>query len=194
MNVDVADSRFLYTSLVALVALMRLAELGVSRHNIRRLLNRGGVEVGRSLYPWMVVVHTSFLVACVAEVWLLDRPLTPLLAIAMLCLLGVAAGLRWWAISTLGDRCSTRVVFVPGDPPVTTGPFRWLRHPNYLAVMIEFVALPLVHTAWLTAAAFSLANGIVLAIRVKTEEAALASSSNYLEVMHDRPRFHPGRK
>jgi methyltransferase len=142
----------------------------------------------------MVAVHTGFLGACVAEVWLLNRPLIPHLAWIMLGLLVVAAGIRWWVISTLGDRWSTRVVFVPGEPPATGGPFRWLRHPNYLAVIVEFLALPLVHTAWLTAVVFSIANGVVLTLRVRTEEAALAEGGDYLHVMHDRPRFHPGRK
>ena len=150
---DPLDSRTLYTGLVAIVALMRLAELVLSRRNIARLFERGAVEVGHSLYPWMVAVHTTFLVACVTEVWLLDRPLIFGLEVVMLCLLVVAAALRWWVISSLGDRWSTRVVLVPGDPPVTTGPFRWLRHPNYLAVIVEVAALPLVHTAWITALA-----------------------------------------
>jgi methyltransferase len=192
--VDPLDLRILYTALVATVALMRLAELAVSRRNIARLLERGGVEVGQSLYPWMVAVHTVFLVACVAEVWLFDRPLIPGLAVFMLCLLAIAAILRWWVISALGDRWSTRVVFVPGDPPVTTGPFRWLRHPNYLAVIIEFFALPLVHTAWLTAIVFSVANAALLVSRVRTEETALAANSDYRDVMHRRPRFYPGRR
>lgn len=194
MNVDLTDSRLLYTALVAFVAVMRLAELGVSKRHFERLLSRGGIEVGRSLYPWMVAVHAAFLASCVAEVWLLDRPLIPLLALAMLFLLGTAGGLRWWVISVLGDRWNTRVVIVPGDPPVTSGPFQLLRHPNYLAVMIEMVALPLVHTAWLSAIAFTVANGIVLSFRVRTEETALGSSSNYLEVMDDRQRFFPRRR
>jgi methyltransferase len=112
----------------------------------------------------------------------------------MLGLLIIASGLRWWAISALRGRWSTRVVFVPGDPPVTGGPFRWLRHPNYLAVILEFLALPMLHTAWLTAVIFSIANGVVLTSRVRTEEAALSEGSNYLDVMQDRPRFHPGLK
>jgi methyltransferase len=192
--VDFSDSRILYTALVAAVVVMRLAELALSRRNIARLLDRGAVEVGHSLYPWMVAVHTGFLGACVAEVWLLERSLIPPLAGVMLALLVVAAGIRWWVISTLGERWSTRVVFVPGEPPATGGPFRWLRHPNYLAVIIEFLALPLVHTAWLTAAVFSAANGAVLALRVRTEETALATGSDYLRVMRNRPRFYPGRK
>jgi methyltransferase len=188
------DSRILYTVLVALVALMRLAELALSRRNIARLRARGAAEAGRSLYPWMVAVHGGFLASCVAEVWLLGRSPIPLLSGLMLGILIVAAILRWWVISTLGERWSTRVVFVPGEPPVTGGPFRWLRHPNYLAVILEFLALPLVHMAWLTAVVFSVANAVVLRIRVRTEESALSGTSNYLAVMGDRPRFHPGRK
>jgi methyltransferase len=191
---EFSDSRVLYTALVAAVALMRLVELAVSRRNIERLFDRGAVEAGRSLYPWMVAVHAGLLAACVAEVWLLDRSPIPVVALIMLGLLVAASGLRWWVISNLGDRWSTRVVFVPGEPPETGGPFRWLRHPNYLAVIVEFLALPLVHMAWLTAVAFSIANGVVLAFRVRTEEAALADGSDYLHLMQDRPRFHPGRK
>jgi methyltransferase len=191
---ELSDSRILYTALVAAVALMRLVELAVSRRNIARLFERGAIEVGRSLYPWMVAVHAGLLVACVAEVWLLERALIPDLAVVMLGLLVFAAAIRWCVISTLGDRWSTRVVFVPGQPPVTGGPFRWLRHPNYLAVIIEFAALPLVHTAWWTAVAFSLANGVVLWFRVRTEEGALAGDGEYLSIMGDRPRFYPGRK
>ena len=188
---DPLDSRILYTSLVATVALMRLGELALSRRNIARLFARGAVEVGQSLYPWMVAVHTTFLGACVAEVWLMHRPLIPGLAAVMLVVLSVAAALRWWVISTLGERWSTRVVFVPGEPSEREGPFRWLRHPNYLAVILEFAALPLVHTAWLTAVVFSIANGVILGLRVRTEEASLAEESDYLRVMCDRPRFHP---
>ena len=153
---------------------MRLVELAVSRRHIARLKARGAVEVGFSHYPWMVAVHASFLVACVLEVWLLDRPWLPPLALAMLTLLVAAAALRYWVIATLGERWSTRVVLVPGEAPVATGPFRWLRHPNYLAVVVEFLALPLVHTAWLTAVVFSVAHAFVLRARIAVEEAALA--------------------
>ncbi|MEJ2580599.1 MAG: isoprenylcysteine carboxylmethyltransferase family protein [Acidobacteriota bacterium] len=191
---ELPDSRILYTALVAAVAMMRVVELAVSRRNITRLLQRGATEAGRSLYPLMVVIHAGLLVSCVAEVWILERPFVPLLAAPMLGAMALAAGLRWWVISTLGDRWSTRVVFVPGEPPVTDGPFRWIRHPNYLAVILEFLALPLVHTAWVTAVVFGLANGIVLASRIRTEEAALSADSAYPRLMRDRPRFHPGHK
>jgi methyltransferase len=117
----------------------------------------------------MVAVHTAFLIACPLEVWLLSRPVIPPLALAMLMLLALAAAVRCWVIATLGDRWSTRVFFVPGEPWVTTGPYRWIRHPNYLAVIVEFMALPMVHTAWLTAAVFSAANALVLRTRIGVE-------------------------
>lgn len=188
------DSRMVYTSLVAMVAVMRLIELAISRRNIARLEARGGIEVGRSLYPWMVAVHTLFLVACVAEVWLLHRPfILPIAAIA-LGLLVAAAALRIWVMVTLGERWSTRVIVLPESAPVTGGPFRWMRHPNYLAVVVEIVALPMVHTAWLTAVVFSLANAFVLSSRIRTEEKALVESGSYLNDMGNRPRFFPGAR
>ena len=188
------DSRVLYTGLVALVGVMRLVELVVSRRNVARLKARGAVEVGRSLYPWMVAVHAGFLVACVAEVWLLDRPFLPRLAAVCLGLLVGAAALRWWVMATLGRRWSTRVLILPDSAPISGGPYRRLRHPNYLAVVVEFVALPMVHTAWLTAVFFSLANAAVLRRRIRTEEAALSAAGDYQRVMGQKPRLIPGVK
>lgn len=185
------DSRVVYTSLVAVVAVMRLIELAISRRNIARLEARGAIEVGRSLYPWMVAVHTLFLVACVAEVWLLHRPFIRPIAAVTLGLLVAASALRIWVMVTLGERWSTRVVVLPEAKPVKGGPFRRIRHPNYLAVVVEIAALPMVHTAWLTAVVFSLANALVLSSRIRTEEKALAEFGPYLNDMGDRPRFLP---
>ena len=107
-------------------------------------------------YRWMVLLHTAFLVCCPLEVWLLGRPFLPWLGIPMLLLLVVlATGLRYWVITTLDGRWTTRIVVLPGASPVTGGPYRFLRHPNYLAVITEIFALPLVHTAWITAIVFS---------------------------------------
>lgn len=167
-------SHLLYTLLVALVAGERLLELAVSKRHERRLAARGGYEVGRGHYPVMVVLHTGVLVACVAEPWLLGRPFLPHLGWPMLALVTATMTLRWWVIATLGERWTTTVWVVPGETPVTGGPFRWLRHPNYLAVAVELVALPLVHTAWLTAALFGGANLWLLAHRIRVEERALA--------------------
>ena len=169
------DTRWLYTGLVLLVAVARLVELAVAGRNQRWLMARGAVEVGGGHYPAMVAQHALFLVACVVEVWWLGRPFVPLLAAAMSVLLVAAMSLRFWVIATLGERWTTRILVRPGLPLVTGGPYRWLRHPNYLAVVIEIAALPLVHGAWLTAVVFSAANAVLLAVRIRTENAALES-------------------
>jgi methyltransferase len=168
-----ADSRTLYSVLIAGVAAQRLFELRLSRRHLRALLARGGFEAAPRHYRAMVILHGAFLAACLLEVWLLRRPWRPALAAAMAALLLAAAALRVWAIATLGERWTTRIVCLPGAPRVVAGPYRFLRHPNYLAVAMEMAALPLLHGAWLTAAVFSAANAAVLAVRIPAEEAAL---------------------
>jgi methyltransferase len=159
--------------LIGLVVVERLAELGVARRNLAWARSKDGIEYGRRHYPWIVLAHTGLLLACPAEVWLLGRPFIPALGWPMLAIVLLAQGLRWSCIATLGRQWNTRVVVVPGMPLVGTGPYRWLRHPNYVAVVAEGVALPLVHTAWLTALAFTLVNAVLLTIRIRVEEAAL---------------------
>jgi methyltransferase len=187
------DSRWVYTALVGVVAVQRGVELAIARRNSRRLLARGGLESGQGHYGWMVLLHGAFLVACPMEVWLWQRPLLPPLAVVMAALLGVATIVRIQAIRALGDRWTTRVIHLPGAEPVVTGPYRWLRHPNYLAVMLEILALPLLHTAAVSAVVFSAANGILLAIRIRTEERALSEGTAYERALGDRPRLWPGR-
>jgi methyltransferase len=186
------DTRLLYTLLVAAVALGRLIELRIAERHRRRLMARGGFESGAGHYPWMVALHTAFLLCCPLEVWLLDRPFLPALAAAMLALLLGAVGLRWWVIATLGERWTTRILILPGTSPVAGGPYRFLRHPNYLAVVAEIAALPLVHTAWTTALAFSMLNAWLLRVRIRAEEKALAGASDYEAVFDGRPRLLPG--
>ncbi|MFN8226582.1 MAG: isoprenylcysteine carboxyl methyltransferase family protein [Mycobacterium sp.] len=163
----------MYYLLILAVAVERLAELVVSKRNAQWAMSRGGREYGRRHYPVMVVIHTLLLVGCVAEVWLLHRPFLPWLGWPMLALVVVAQALRWWCITTLGHRWNTRVIVVPDAPLVNAGPYRWLHHPNYVAVVIEGIALPLVHTAWVTALCFTVANALLLAVRIRVENAAL---------------------
>lgn len=169
---DASASRLLFTGLVVLVAAQRLAELAVSRRNEAELRARGAVEVGAGHYPFMVALHAAFLVSCPAEVWLLGRPFVPALAGVALAVLLAASALRAWTLATLGGRWTTRVLVLPGERPVTRGPYRFLRHPNYLVVALEVAALPLVHTAWATAVAFSAAHGLLLRVRIRAEERA----------------------
>ncbi len=174
-----------YTLLVVLVGLERVAELVVSTRNVGWARRRGGVERGQGHYPPMVVLHTGLLAGALLEVWLLDRPFLPVLGWSMVALVVLAQALRWWCIASLGRHWSTRVVVVPGAPMVRRGPYRWggsssspwsapLRHPNYVAVVVEGLALPLVHGAWLTALVFTVLNAWLLRVRVRTEERALA--------------------
>ncbi|WP_030147088.1 MULTISPECIES: isoprenylcysteine carboxyl methyltransferase family protein [unclassified Streptomyces] len=168
------SSEALFTLLVLAVGLERVAELAVSRRNTVWSLARGGVESGRGHYPFMVVLHTALLAGALVEVWARRPDAVPPLAWAMLGLVAVAQGLRWWCIATLGRQWNTRVIVVPGAARVTGGPYRWIPHPNYVAVVIEGLALPLVHVAWATAAVFTVLNGALLATRVRAEDAALA--------------------
>jgi len=190
----IPDSRWLYVGLIGLVVLERVLELVITERNARRLRARGGFEVGRAHFLPMALLHTGLLVAAPLEVFRLGRPWVPLLGAVMLLLLAATMALRYWAITSLGDRWTTRVFVVPGEPPIAGGPYRWLRHPNYLAVIVEVAALPLIHGAWWTAIAFSLGNALVLRTRIRVEEAALRSHSDYQGVLGDRPRIVPRRK
>ncbi len=166
-----------YVALVAATAVERIAELVVSTRNARWAFERGGVEHGRAHFPVMVALHTGLLVACVAEAWLADRPFLPWLGWPMLVLVVASQVLRWWCVRTLGPRWNTRVVVVPGMPLVVRGPYARWRHPNYVAVVLEGIALPLVHTCWVTAIAFTVLNAVLLlGVRIPVEERALAHS------------------
>lgn len=166
-------SPVLYTAFIALVGVERLVELVVSKRNAAWSFARGGTEHGREHFPFMVVLHTGFLVGCVAEVWLLGRVFSPWIGFPMLALALLTQVLRWWCITTLGPRWNTRVIIVPGLPRVTGGPYRFLSHPNYVAVVLEGIALPMIHGAWLTALVFSALDGILLWRRITVEERAL---------------------
>jgi methyltransferase len=162
-----------FTILVALVGLERLAELVVSTRNAAWSFARGGVESGRGHYPVMVLLHSGLLVAMLVEAWVRRPDVAPLLAWSMLGLVVASQGLRWWCIATLGRRWNTRVIVVPGLAPVASGPYRLLPHPNYVAVVVEGIALPMVHDAWLTALVFTVANAALLVVRIRVEDAAL---------------------
>lgn len=162
-----------YALLLLTVAAERVAELVVARHNASWTLARAGVEHGRGHYPVMVALHTALLGCCLLEPALAHRPFLPALGWPMLALVALAQALRWWCVTTLGPYWNTRVIVVPGARLVGAGPYRYLRHPNYVAVVVEIAALPLVHGAWLTAAAFTAANAALLTVRIRCENAAL---------------------
>lgn len=170
------SSALWFTVLVVLVGAERVAELIVSRRNAAWAMARGGKEYGREHYPAMVVLHTGFLLAALVEVWWADRAF-PWWGWIMLALAVAAQSLRWWCIATLGRRWNTRVIVVPGLPLVDRGPYGVLRHPNYVAVVIEGFALPLIHGAWITALVFTVLNAALLRRRIRVENAALVDAS-----------------
>jgi len=167
------SSLALFTVLVALVGLERLAELVVSNRNAAWSMRRGGVETGQRHYLVMVVLHTGLLLGVLVEVWVRRPEFVPLLGWVMLALVLASQALRWWCIRSLGHRWNTRVIVVPGLPLVQGGPYRFLSHPNYVAVVVEGLALPLVHSAWITAATFTVLNAILLTVRIGVENDAL---------------------
>lgn len=167
----------------------RVAELLLSRRNARRAFARGATESGARHFRFMVAVHALFLPCCAVEVLALHRRVPGALGYLALGAALAAQALRWWAIASLGDRWNVRVIAVPGEAPVRRGPYRFARHPNYLAVAVEMLAVPLAHGAWLCAAAFSLLNAALLRGRIRIEEQALGDP--YRRSFDGVPRFLP---
>ena len=168
-------SVILYIAFVLATGVERLYELRVSKRNAATAFAQGGREYGQRHFPWMVALHTGLLLACIAEVVLLDRPFIPWLGWPMLVIAVHCQAARYWIISSLGSQWNTRVIVVPGAARVVArGPYRWFTHPNYVVVAVEGIALPLVHTAWITAIAFTVLNAVLLlAFRIPTENRAL---------------------
>lgn len=155
---------------LATVALQRLAELVHARRNTRRLMARGGIEHGAGHYRVIVALHAGWLAAMAVAV----PPGAPIVWPALAAYLALQP-VRYWAIATLGRRWTTRVIAVADDPPVTGGPYRFMRHPNYAVVAAEIVLLPLAFGAWPIAAGFGVLNCALLAMRIRTEQAAWSS-------------------
>src|SRR6266851_286898 len=178
--------------LLAAVAALRLVELGISRRHQQQLVARGAAKVDEPRFRWMVLLHTAVLIGAALEVILLKRTFLPLLAAIMFAVFLAANGVRWWVIRTLGDHWNVQVMDSTRLGVVTSGPFRFVRHPNYAAVFAEMLSLPLIHTAWITSLAGSLAHIGVLSQRLSTEERVLFANPDYRAAMAGKPRFLPG--
>ena len=155
--------------IVALVAMARVAELIRARRNTRALLAQGGVEVGASHYPLLVLLHGAWLAALLYFVPADRAPSWGWLGAFVLL-----QGLRLWVLASLGPYWTTRIITLPGAPLVKSGPYRFLRHPNYVVVAAEIAVLPLVFGAWRVALVFSALNLVLLAWRIRVEQQALA--------------------
>jgi methyltransferase len=166
-----------YWALLSVIACERVAELVVSARHANALLRRGGTEYGFGHFPVMIALHVALLAGCVLEPLLGHRTFIPALGFPMLAVTVLANGLRWWCITTLGERWTARVIALPGAPLVRSGPYRWFAHPNYVAVIVEGAALPLTGSAWITACAFTVLNAALLTVRIRCEVAALATAA-----------------
>jgi methyltransferase len=162
-----------YYLFILAVGIQRLVELVVARQNAIWSIAHGGKEFGRSHYPAMVSMHALLLVSCVVEVWVMGRPFIGWLGWPMLAVVVLSTVVRWRCVAVLGKHWNSRLIVIPGAPLVHDGLYRWVRHPNYTAVAAEVAALPLVHSAWLTGIMFSIANALVLSVRIRAENAAL---------------------
>ncbi|GAF65568.1 hypothetical protein BTS2_2466 [Bacillus sp. TS-2] len=176
--------------LLLMVALQRLVELMIAERNKQWIIKNGGYEVGRSHYRYLVLMHSSFLLFLVLEVIIFQKELAPWWYVPFSLFMIAQAG-RVWAIHSLGEFWNTRIMILPGAKVITKGPYQFIRHPNYVVVMLEILALPLIFQAYWTAALFTILNGLILSKRIKMEEMALRNHTNYEEVFSERKRFIP---
>jgi methyltransferase len=181
---------WIFIVFVLLLTLQRLAELRLSRRNEVFLLGQGGEEHVPEQFVVMKVLHVSWLISMIVEVFLFRRPFLPVLALAAFLVIFIGQSLRYAAIHTLGRRWTVRVITLPAEPPIRHGIYRVLRHPNYLGVILEIIAVPLLHSAFLTAIFFSTANLFLLKARIQSEEKAL---DKYFSTGPDhQAQCHPG--
>jgi methyltransferase len=184
----IASPPFLvFAGLLLATGALRLVELAVSVRRVRARPDALVAEPG--LFPAMALLHVGLVVAPIAEVLALDRPFLPLVAGIAGTGLCLATGLRIWTLRTIGTSWNVRVV-VPQAIAIT-GPYAWIRHPNYLCVIVEIACLPLLHTAWIAALGLSAVNAVVLWRRIRTEEAALSQIPAWRDAMADRWRLVP---
>ena len=185
-------SVYLFLALLLAVAALRILELRISKRHQRQMAARGAAKVADPHFRWMAAFHAAVLAGAALEVIVPRRPFLPALAAPMSVLFLAANLVRWWVIRTLGEHWNVQVVDSSKLGFVASGPFRYVRHPNYAAVFVEMIALPLIHTAWITALAGALAHIIVLSLRLSVEDPVLLSNPDYAATMGSKPRFLPG--
>ena len=178
------DRTWLVGAVVVALALERLGELALSHRNLARLERDGVARFASSSggeYGAMVLVHTLFVLTPPIEIWLRGMRGDGTTALAAVAAIAAAQALRWWTILTLGPRWNARAVVAPSLGAVHGGPYRFVRHPNYVAVILEFAALPFVGGTWISGGVLFLANAVLLARRVRQEERLLAAVPGWAE-------------
>lgn len=165
---------------LTIVILQRIIELFIARRNEKWMKSQGAFEAGASHYPYMVAMHMFFFIVLISEVLFFHRALSIIWPIWLGIFL-VAQIMRIWCLSSLGKFWNTKIIVLPNAKVVRKGPYKWLRHPNYVIVATELLVLPLLFNAIFTAFLFSLLNIWMMTVRIPTEEKALRKSTNYTE-------------
>jgi methyltransferase len=181
-----------FLALLLAVGILRIFELGVSRRHQQHMIAGGATKVNEPQFRWMVFVHTAVLIGAALEVVLLRRPFIPILAAVMLLLFLAANAVRLWVVRTMGKHWNVQVMNSMSLGVVTDGPFHFVRHPNYAAVFVEMVSLPLIHTAWITALLGCVGCAATISQRIALEESVLFANPAYRTAMAGKPRFLPG--
>jgi methyltransferase len=190
--IQLPRSVILFLLLLLVVAALRVVELRISKRHQKVLKAQGAGKAKDPIFPVMAMFHTLVLIGAAVEVVFLHRPFLPALAIPMIALFVLANIVRWWVIRTLGQHWNVGVMDSTRLGVITTGPFRYVRHPNYAAVFVEMIALPLIHTAWITALFGAITHILVLSFRLSAEERVLFADPAYSAAMSSKPRFLPG--
>lgn len=184
----------LFLIFITFIILQRAAELAVARNNEKWMKERGALEFGQRHYPWIVAVHASFFVCYLLEVFIFEKNLSPFWPILLILFFLTQAG-RVWALFSLGKYWNTKIIVLPGAEVVRRGPYRFIKHPNYAIVAAEFLVIPLMFQAYITAAVFTLLNIMVLYVRIPAEEKALKELTEYEEAfLRLRPDLNEGIK
>jgi len=181
-----------YLALLVCVAILRVWELRVSRRHQQQLVARGATKVDKPKFRWVVLVHTAVLIGAALEVVFLRRPFFPILAAVMFAIFLASNAVRLWVVLTMGQHWNVQVMDSTRLGVITSGPFRFVRHPNYAAVIVEMFSLPLIHTAWLTALLGCAAYFAAISQRIAVEESVLFADPNYRAAFAGKPRFLPG--
>ena len=164
--------------ILSIVIIQRLLELVIAKRNEKNMRAQGAYEVGASHYPLMILLHVSFFISLLVEVTTFNLTPSPLFLVFLIMFLCVQ-GLRVWCLTSLGSFWNTKIIILPGAHVVTKGPYKYLRHPNYLVVSMEIALLPLMFEAYFTAICFTILNAMMLSVRIPTEERALKEATNY---------------
>ena len=182
---------WIYLVFLAAIGLLRIVELRVSRRNWQHHQGKAA-KLEEPLFRWMVLLHSSFFVLIPLELWLRQPSFGGPLSWVACSLVALTLLLRTWTLRTMGRSWNVEVVHGPDYPIITHGPYRYIRHPNYLVVILELVFIPLIYHLYASAALLTLANAMVLRVRIRNEEAVLFQNPNWVEKMSGKPRFVPG--